>query len=154
MHSTHHEEQRRQQKPCPPWDRLVTARGPVHRGVETMGGTIEWERPDFSCPVCRAGTYPLDAMWGVGVGRMQLDVPQAAVDLATEVPYETAARLCGRLSGIAISSERMHTFTHQAAENLTALDVAPSREEIAQRVAHVAPDRGRRPVLGLGIDGA
>src|SRR5438105_2460925 len=85
---------------------------------------------------------------------MQLDVQQAAVDLATEVPYETAARLFGRLSGIPISSERMHTFTHQVAEDLTVLDVAPSREEIEQRVGQVAAGRLRRPVLVLGIDGA
>jgi hypothetical protein len=32
----------------------------------------------------------------------------------------------------------MHTLTHQAAEGLTVLDVAPSREQIDQRVAQVA----------------
>jgi hypothetical protein len=119
-----------------------------------MVGAIELERPYFYCQVCRAGTYPLDVVLGVGAGRMQLDVQQAAVDLATEVPYETAARLFGRLSGIPISSERMHTFTHQVAEELTVLDVAPSREEIARRVEQVAAGRFRRPVLVLGIDGA
>jgi hypothetical protein len=48
----------------------------------------------------------------------------------------------------------MHTLTHQVAEGLTVLDVAPSREAIAQRVAAVAAGRFRRPVLVLGIDGA
>ena len=85
---------------------------------------------------------------------MQRDVQQAAVDLATELPYETASTLFGRLSGVAVSSERMHTLTHQVAEGLGMLEVAPSREEIDRRVAQVAAGRFRRPVLVLGIDGA
>ena len=85
---------------------------------------------------------------------MQLDVQQAAIDLATEVPYETASSLFGRLSGIAVSSERLHTFTTHVAEGLSVLDVAPPRDEIDQRVARVAAGRFRRPVLVLGIDGA
>ena len=126
----------------------------MHRCVETMVGAIALERPYFYCPVCRVGTYPLDEMLGVCAGRMQRDVQQAAVDLATEVPYETASRLFGRLSGTAVSSERMHTFTHQVAEGLRVVEVAPSREEIDRRVAQVAAGRFRRPVLVLGIDGA
>ena len=72
----------------------------------------------------------------------------------TKVPYDTASTLFGRLSGLAVSSERMHTLTNQVAAGLTVLDVAPSREEIAQRVAALAAGRFRRPVLVLGIDGA
>ena len=48
----------------------------------------------------------------------------------------------------------MHTMTNQAAEGLTVLDVAPSREEIERHVALVAANRCRRPVLVVGIDGA
>ena len=48
----------------------------------------------------------------------------------------------------------MHTLTQQVAEGLRVLDVAPSREEIDQRVAQVRAGRFRRPVLVLGIDGA
>jgi len=154
VHHTHHEEQQRQHRPCPTCARLLTARGPVHRCVETLVGVVELERPYFYCQGCRTGTYPLDEVLDVSAGRLQLDVQQAAVDLATEVPYETAARLFGRLSGIPISSERMHTFTHQVAKELTVLDVAPSREEIVRRVGQVAAGRFRRPVLVLGIDGA
>ena len=60
----------------------------------------------------------------------------------------------GRLSGITVSSERRHTVTQQVAEGLRGLAVAPSREEIEQRVAQVRAGRFRRPVLVLGIDGA
>jgi hypothetical protein len=150
----HHEEQRRQHMPCPRCEHLLTARGPVHRCVETMVGVVELERPYFYCRVCREGSYPLDDVLGVSAGRMQRDVQQAAVDLATELPYETASTLFGRLSGITVSSERMHTFTHQVAEGLSVVEVAPSREEIDRRVGQVAAGRFRRPVLVLGIDGA
>jgi hypothetical protein len=154
VHQTHQEGQYRQHMPCPRCERLLTARGPVHRCVETMVGVVELARPYFYCRVCREGTSPLDEMLGVSAGRMQRDVQQAAVDLATELPYETASTLFGRLSGVTVSSERMHTLTHQAAEGLSVVEVAPSREEIDRRVGQVAASRFRRPVLVLGIDGA
>jgi Uncharacterised protein family (UPF0236) len=151
---THQEEQHRPQMPCPTCARRLTARGPVPRCVETMVGTIELERPYFYCLGCRAGTYPLDEVLDVRAGRIQRDVQQAAVDLATELPYETASTLLSRLSGMTVSSERMHTLTHQVAEGLSVVEVAPSREEIERRVRQVAAGRFRRPVLVLGIDGA
>jgi Uncharacterised protein family (UPF0236) len=151
---THQEAQHRPHMPCPTCARRLTARGPVHRCVETMVGTIELERPYFYCLGCREGTYPLDEVLDVSAGRIQRDVQQAAVDLATEVPYETASTLLSRLSGMTVSSERMHTITHQVAAGLSVVEVAPSREEIDRRVRQGAAGRFRRPVLVLGIDGA
>ena len=151
---THQEEQHRPHMPCPTCARLLTARGPVHRCVETMVGPIALERPYFYCRVCRAGTSPLDEALDVRAGRIQRDVQQAAVDLATEVPYETASTLWSQLSGMTVSSERMHTITHQVAEGLRVVEVAPAREEIDRRVRQGAAGRFRRPVLVLGIDGA
>ena len=150
----HQGEQHRQHARCPRCERLLKARDLVHRTVETLVGAVELDRPYFYCRVCCRGSYPLDDVLGLRAGRIQLDVQQAAVDLATEVPYETASTLFGCLSGITVSSERMHTATHQVAEGLGVLDVAPSREEMDRRVAQVAAGRFRRPVLVLGIDGA
>jgi hypothetical protein len=154
VHHTHLEDQQRPYRPCPTCARLLPARGPVHRCVETLVGAVALERPYFYCQVCRTGTYPLDEALDVRAGRLQRDVQQAAVDLATEVPYETASTLFGRLSGMTVSSERMHTVIHQVAADLGVVEVAPSREEIDRRVAQVAAGRFRRPVLVLGIDGA
>jgi hypothetical protein len=151
---THPQEQRRKSLRCATCARLLSARATVPRTVETLIGDIEVQRPYFYCRHCHRGRYPLDEVLGLRAGRMQRDVQQAAVDLATEVPYETASTLFGRLSGLAASSERMHTLTNQAAEGLRVVDVAPSRDEIDQRVAAVAAGRYRRPVLVLGIDGA
>ena len=86
-------------------------------------------------------------------GCKQLDVQKAAAQLAIEMPYEEAQTLFSALTGVKLGSERLHTFTHQAAEGLTVLDVAPSRDDIERRMAEMAAGRFRRPVLGLGIDG-
>src|SRR5204863_9847083 len=99
-------------------------------------------------------TYPLDAALSLSAGRIQLDVQQAVADVVTELPYDTAATMLDHLSGIAVSSDRMHTLTHQVAEGLTVLDVAPSREATAQRVADVAAGGVLRPVVVVRSDRA
>ena len=74
--------------------------------------------------------------------------------MVIDIPYEEAHTLFGDLTGISMGSERMHTLTNHAAQGLTVFDVAPSRAEMAQRIAEMAAGRFRRPVLVLGIDGA
>lgn len=151
---THQDEYCRPALTCATCERLLTARPAVPRTVETLIGHIEVPRPYFYCRYCRVGRYSLDEVLELRTGRIQLDVQQAAAELAIELPYETASTMFGRLSGISVSSERLHALTNQAAEGLSVLDVAPSRDEIDQRVAQVALGRFRRPVLVLGIDGA
>jgi Uncharacterised protein family (UPF0236) len=150
----HQGEYTRQQARCPQCDRRLQAREPVRRTVETLVGAVQLERPYFYCPACHVGLYPLDEVLGLSPGRIQLDVQKAAAKLVTEVPYDEAQQLFGELTGVGMGSERMHTCTNHVAEGLTVLDVAPSRDEIARRIAAVAAGRFRRPVLVLGIDGA
>ena len=147
-------EHTRKQVNCAQCDRLLPARGPVRRTVETMVGPVELERPYFYCTGCRLGVYPLDDALGLAAGRKQLDVQQAAAKLVIEVPYEEAQTLFSDLTGVGLGSERMHTLTNHMAEGLTVLDGAPSRDEIERRIAAVAAGRHRRPVLVLGMDGA
>ena len=151
---THQEERDREYLPCATCDRLLKARPAVSRTAQTLIGDLEVQRPYFYCRKCHRGHSPLDHNLGLSAGRIQLDVQQAAAELAIELPYETASTLFGRLSGLSVSSERLHTLTNQAAEGLGVLDVAPSRDAIDQRVTQVAAGRFRRPVLVLGIDGA
>ena len=61
---------------------------------------------------------------------------------------------CHELTGVLFGSERMPTVTHQVAEGLTVLAVAPSHEESERRIASVATGRFRRPVMVLDLDGA
>jgi hypothetical protein len=151
---THQEERDREYLHCATCDRLLKARPARSRTVETLIGNFEVQRPYFYCRPCPLGYSPLDQNLGLSAGRIQLDVQQAAAELAIELPYETASTLFGRLSGLSVSSERLHTLTNQTAEGLSVLDVAPSREAIDKLVAQVAAGRHRRPVLVLGIDGA
>jgi hypothetical protein len=150
----HVSEQTRQQAPCPQCDQLLTARPPVARTVETMVGSVQLERPYFYCRTCCCGRYPFDEALGLTPGRIQLDVQQAAAKVVIEMPYAEAHTLFHDLTGVSMGSERMHTLTNQVAEGLTVLDVAPSREEIEQRIAQAAAGKWRRPVVVLGIDGA
>jgi hypothetical protein len=150
----HRGERDRTQVSCPRCDGRLQARECVCRTVETLVGPVQLERPYFYCRTCHVGCYPFDEAVGVVAGCKQLDMHKAAAQLVTEVPYDTAQILFHELTGVSFGSERMHTVANQAAEGLTVLDVAPSRPEIAQRLAAVSAGRHRRPVLVLGIDGA
>jgi len=150
----HRGEHDRKQVNCPKCDQVLKAREHVRRTVETMVGPVQLERPYFYCRTCRFGHYPFDEALGVVAGCKQLDMHKAAANLVIEVPYETAQALFRELTGVPFGSERMHTVTNQVAEGLTVLEVAPSPEEMARRVAIVAVGRRRRPVMVLGIDGA
>ncbi|MDH3603707.1 MAG: hypothetical protein OEU26_29200 [Candidatus Tectomicrobia bacterium] len=150
----HQVELTRKELPCATCDRLLSARPDVCRTVDTMVGSVQLERPYFYCRHCQRGTSPLDAALDLTPGRKQLDVQQAAARVVVDTPYDEAQTLFRDLTGVRIGSERMHTLTNQAAEGLTVLDVAPSREEIERRVAEVAAGQWRRPVVVLGIDGA
>jgi uncharacterized protein UPF0236 len=150
----HRGEHDRTQVTCPRCHGVLKAREHVCRTVETMVGPVQLERPYFYCRTCREGMYPLDDALGLVAGCKQLDMQQAAAQLVTEVPYDTAQALFRDLSGVPFGSERMHTLTNQVAAHLTVVDVAPSRPEIERRIAEVAAGHFRRPVMILGIDGA
>jgi hypothetical protein len=119
-----------------------------------MVGPVHVERPYFSCTSGCGGVYPCDQALDLAPGRPQLDVQQAAAQVAIEMPYAEAHTLCSDLTGVELGRERLQTFVHQAAEGLSVLEVAPSREETARRIEEMAAGRFRRPVLVLGIDGA
>lgn len=119
-----------------------------------MVGPVQVERPYFYCPSGCGGVSPCDQARGLAPGRKQLDGQQAAAQVAIEMPYEAAHTLCRDLPGVALGSERLHTLVQQTAKELRVLDVAPSRQAMAPRVEGRAAGRFRRPVLGLGIDGA
>ena len=71
------------------------ARSLAARIVETLVGAVRVERPYFYCTAGCGGFYPMDSALGLRSGRLQLDVQQVMVDLATEVPYEMAAGIFG-----------------------------------------------------------
>ena len=154
VEQAHIGERTRQYACCPQCGRRLRARPLVPRTVETMVGPVHVERPYFYCTSGCGGVYPFDEAVAFVPGCKQLDVQKAAAQLAIEIPYEEAQTLFSDLTGVKLGSERLHTFTHRAAEGLTVLDVAPSRDDIERRIEEMAAGRFRRPVLVLGIDGA
>jgi hypothetical protein len=147
-------EQEQHHATCPQCGQQVAARGVVKRTVETLLGEVELARPYFYCMPCGQGFAPLDTTLGVAPGRKQFDVQRAAAKLAAEVPYETAQELFTELTGVGVSTARMHELTNRVAEGLGVLDVAPPREEILAKLAAVAEGHRWRPIGVLAIDGA
>ena len=74
--------------------------------------------------------------------------------MTKEVPYETACELFEELTGLPMSAHTAHEVTQAVAEGVGVLDVAPTREEIAAKLAVVAAGPPWRPILLLAIDGA
>jgi Uncharacterised protein family (UPF0236) len=144
----------RQDMVCKTCQCMVTTRPLVSRTVDTMVGRVRLERPYFYCRVCKVGLYPLDEALGLTPGRTQLDVQKAVARLVVATAYDEAQTLFHDLTGVHLGSERMHTLTNRVAEGLSVLDIAPSPEQIDERIAQVAAGKWRRPVVVLGIDGA
>ena len=57
------DEYTRQWSHCRQCDRLLPARAPVPRTVETMVGPVQLERPYFYCRTCHCGVYPWTRSW-------------------------------------------------------------------------------------------
>jgi len=140
--------------PCETCPRPRQARPAVPRTVETLVGALARARPSCSGRPCHRGRDPLDDVREVHAGRLQREVQHAALDRAPEGPSATASSVLGRLRGIAVRRKRRHTCTTPGAAGLSVLAGAPPRAEMEHRVARGAAGRLRRPVLGLGMDGA
>ena len=139
---------------CPICGRWLKRQDVCQRTLETMIGKITIHRPYFYCSVCGHGFYPLDEALSLSSRRKQYDVQEAATELAKEVPYEKASRLFTKLSGISMSDHVMHEVANTAGDDLSVLDVSPTRDEIVERIQEVAQGKKWRPIMVLGIDGA
>lgn len=139
---------------CPQCGHPLAARGPAERTVETLVGAIRLRRPYCYCERCQRGSVPLDAVLGLTDRRKPPDVQKAAVQLPTEIPYETACELLEELTGLPLSVHTAHEVTQEVAAGWAVLAVAPSREAIAATMAAVAATQTWRPIMVLAIDGA
>ena len=70
------------------------------------------------------------------------------------MPYETAPEVFGERTGGELSTERKQELTNAVGQGLEVLDGAPSRAEIAAKIAEVAEGRRGRPVVVWAIEGA
>lgn len=140
--------------PCPHCGRLLPARGLVSRTVETLVGEVSLERPYFYCLKCQQGFYPLDEALELSDRRKQWDIQEAGAKLAAEVPFETAQELFSQLTGLSLSDHTTHEVVGEVGWGLGVLEISPTAEEIAQRVAVAAQGKKHPPIMVLAIDGA
>jgi hypothetical protein len=117
-------------------------------------GEVSLERPYFYCLGCKQGFYPLDEVLELAERRKQWDIQEAGSKLAAEVPFETAQELFSQLTGLSLSDHTTHEVVGEVGQGLGVLEVSPTAEEIAQRVALVAQGKKYLPIMVLAIDGA
>src|SRR5215216_6218920 len=111
VHQAHRGELTRRVTRCPQCHRRLTARPVVSRTVESMVGPVQVERPYFYCTSGCGGIYPLDQALDLAPGRKQLDVQQAATQVAIEMPYEEAQSLFSDLTGVVLGSDGAYVPT-------------------------------------------
>jgi hypothetical protein len=150
----HRQALRQKTAPCPQCDRHLPARALVPRTVETLVGEVSLERPYFYCLDCKRGFYTLDEALELSERRKQWDIQEAGAKLAAEVPFETAQELFSELTGLSLSDHTIHEVVEEVGQGLGILDVSPTAEAIAQRVAEVAEGKKQPPIMVLAIDGA
>ena len=139
---------------CPHCGKLLKKRGAHSRQVETLVGTIRIERPFFYCASCKKGLYPMDEALGLAPEVRQYDLQDIEAWLGSELPFETAAEAIERCTGQTTSAHTVHDATNAIAQEITILDVCPTREEIEAKVKRFSQGKFRRPVLMLAVDGA
>lgn len=139
---------------CPQCKRVLKRRGMHKRSVETMAGAIELERPYFYCSRCSLGIYPLDEALQLSPAIKQDDIRSVGVFLATEVSYEVASETFRRCTGQEVSEHSLHESVNRVAEELSILDVCPSKAEVEEKIARIGEGKRWRPVMMMTLDGA
>jgi len=103
---------------CPHCESKLESRGRVRREIWTLLGLVAWFRKVGRCPNgCAVGhVAPLDDALGLWPRQKTCaSVRACACLLAVFVPYETAARILGMLTGVEVSSDAIWAWVQDAA---------------------------------------
>jgi hypothetical protein len=139
---------------CPNCGRVLNRRDMHERTVQTMIGEITLRRPYFYCENCKKGFHPLDDVLILSDSVKQWDMQEAGASVAAELPYNKAQELFEELTGLSMSDHTMHDIVGNLCEEVDVLDIAPSAEEIEEKVRTVGEGKKWRPIMVLTIDGA
>jgi len=96
----------------------------------------------------------VDEALGIAPEVHQYDVQDAITVAAARVPYEEAADLVQRLTGVSVSAHLGHATLTTVAQTATLELVIPDREEIERRIEQARGPSGQAPVLVVTGDGA
>jgi hypothetical protein len=139
---------------CPQCDKQLRSRARHKRQLEALIGGFVLERPYFYCTACEHGFYPLDEALGLASSAKQYDIQALEAWLGSEMPFETASEAYRRCTGNTLSTHHLHDCANRIGASVGVLDVCPAKVEVEARIAKLAVDKHRRPVMMLGIDGA
>ena len=151
--------QRRTQWPaCPGCGRQLRSKGFAPRQMDTLLGAIRWRRRVGRCPDgCDIGQVaPLDEELGIAAGQCSsVELQEAGCALAVFVPFETAAALLMRLTGVAVSAGTVWGWVQAAGARAMAhlkleLDALESGEMPA---VEAMPEETAALPLVIGADG-
>lgn len=139
---------------CPKCGKVLKRRDVHGKTVETLVGKIRLRRPYFYCDSCKEGFYPLDDALILSDRVKQWDMQEAGASVAAEVPYNKAEEIFEKLTGMSMSDHAMHDIVGDLCETVDVLDIAPSVEQIEEKVRIVGKGKKWRPIMVLTIDGA
>lgn len=139
---------------CPWCSKSIKSRGKFKKTVEALNCKIDLLRPYFYCHSCQKGFYPLDEALGLASSSKQYDVQDLETWLSTEMTYEKASETYERFTGSPLSVDHMHETVKNVANDLTILDVCPTKPEIEEQVEQLSTGKRWRPIMMIAIDGA
>ncbi len=139
---------------CPSCGKICKSSRKFPRKLDTRNGSITIERNYHNCSNCKVGFFPFDLMLGLTTDRKQSDLQRAAVELFTELPYNTASSLFTTLTGLSFSDHAMHDLATDLGDLYEIKDVLPTVVFVKNLIdEHTVPGKWA-PVLVVSADGA
>ena len=140
--------------PCPRCGTKVKKLRDASRKVETRHGESLLTRPYYYCRNCGESFCPMDEALELSARRKQHDLQQLALEFLSNMPFEEAAALFFKSTGVRFSDHCMHELFASFAEDIGPERVIASANDMAQRIEEGSVSGERRPVLVVAMDGA
>ena len=130
---------------CPHCQHAALVQAWRPRQLQTLCGTVQWERPWASCPACGVSFGAGDASLGVGAAdRRSSGVVALLVTLGATTAFRQAAALLQQTTGLVVSSETVRRVTEAAGS-------ACAEQQDAQTAAYAAGQELPRAEAAPGV---
>jgi len=139
---------------CPKCNTPLIKKRDSSRKIESLQGESLVERPYFYCKKCEIGFSPVDESLELSSRKKQYDLQQLALEYLAEMPFERAAELFTKSTGVSFSDHMLHDLFATFTDQMSIEDVIPTAEEISKRIEGLATSGNRRPILIATADGA
>ncbi len=139
---------------CPECNTPLIKKRDSSRKVESMQGANIVRRPYFYCKKCEIGFAPLDESLELSARKKQYDLQQLALEYLAEMPFDRAAELFEKSTGVSFSDHMLHDLFARFTDQMTIDDVIPTAEEISKRIDSLTISGNRRPILVATADGS